>query len=411
MEDLTNPRAMSSDLDFVLPGEDWFLYWRTSAALWPEKLRQIFGKRVLIPLNWAMHIRDDGRADFSAERPSTDLAKLINLMADLGKEAVLFFPLSPLPFLPHGGIPPLLVKGASISPTGLGVTEIDLEGHLHKMYSFFDVRIYQAYVHFAQALGQYLSQEHLAVDVWGIEGGYVENGKFVSYLEDRSKVFEQAFARFLAVKKEERAASDVPLTLSPDMEEQLKEEFTGTIRDLYLQTAQEKMAHHWEGNLRVAFLGGGPQSFFQRLSGGDKQEDYAWMVQDALAQDALPSTILLPPTIKHGPLGRMMREMVAQGLLIEKFQHRQYEQDNTSDFLPIVFFEILAGADEIWQRNGLLSYLQNHYRGLYRFVNPGLWPSEGEDLMRPCFVTGSWALPDKLPLLLKAFMGGRKNSF
>ena len=74
-----------------------------------------------------MHIRDDGKVDFSAERPSTDLAKLINLIADLGKEAVLFFPLSPFPFLPHGGIPPLLVKGASISASGLWVTEMDLE--------------------------------------------------------------------------------------------------------------------------------------------------------------------------------------------------------------------------------------------------------------------------------------------
>jgi hypothetical protein len=407
VEDLMNPRTVSSDLDFVLPGEDWFLYWRTSAALWPEKLRQIKGKRVIIPLYWAMHVREDGKVDFSEERPSTDLAKLINLIGELGKEAVLFVPLSPLPFLPNGGIPPLLVKGPSISPEGLIECAMDLEGHVHKLYSFFDVRIYQAFVQFAQALGQYLSQQHLAVDVWGIEGGYLADGKFMSYLEDRSKVFEQAFSRFLAVKKDEYAASDVPLTVSPEKERALQDEFTATIRDLYTQTAQERTAHHWEGSLRVAFLGGGHQSFFQRLAGGDTQESYAWMVQDALAQNALPSTILLSPEVKQGPLARLMQEMVAQGLLIEKFQHRQYEQDNTSDFLPIVFFNILATEEGTWQRNGLLTYLQQHYRGLYRFVDPAQGPSEDpETLDRPFFITGAWAKPEKLSLILKSFMAG-----
>ena len=409
MEDLINPRTVSSDLDFVLPGEDWFLYWRTSAALWPEKIRQITGKRVIIPLYWAMHVREDGQVDFSSERPSTDLAKLINLIRELGKEAVLFFPLSPLPFLPNGGIPPLLVKGPCVSSEGLVACAMDLEGHLHKLYSFFDVRIYQAFIQFAQAFGQYLSQEHLAVDVWGIEGGYVAEGEFVSYLEDRSKVFEQAFSRFLAVKKEEYAAADVPVSISPEKETALQNEFTTTIRDLYTQTAQERMAHHWEGALRVAFLGGGPRSFFQRLAGGDTQESYAWMVQDALAQNALPSTILLPPAMKQGPLARFMQEMVAQGLLIEKFQHRQYEQDNTADFLPIVFFNILAFDEGTWQRNGLLTYLQQNYRGLYRFVDPAVGPSEDpETLERPFFMTGSWAKPEKLSAILKSFMAGAR---
>ena len=80
---LTTP--VIRDEDSVFPGENWFLYWKTSASLWKTKIesRNDLGS-ILVPINWSFHSDTGDSYDFAVEKPETDLNKLAEKLFDQG---------------------------------------------------------------------------------------------------------------------------------------------------------------------------------------------------------------------------------------------------------------------------------------------------------------------------------------
>jgi hypothetical protein len=210
---LTTP--VPRDQDTVFPGENWFFYWKTSASLWKSKLQEFPGTKIIIPLNWSFHSETGDQFDFGDHRPETNLKKLVEIAHEVGKSVVFFLPITPAPFLPNGGLPHLLARGLALNNEQMAYGVIDADDHLIKIYSFFDPRVFEAFDKFVKKTGQYFLASNITADVWGIRSGFFKNGQYRSFLEDTSKTFEQAFARFLQKKKSEDEV------LSPIEEKQL----------------------------------------------------------------------------------------------------------------------------------------------------------------------------------------------
>ena len=60
---LTSPDM--KEYDSVFPGENWFLYWKTSPSLWESKLREYSGPSpIFVPIYWGYHTDFEGDLDF-----------------------------------------------------------------------------------------------------------------------------------------------------------------------------------------------------------------------------------------------------------------------------------------------------------------------------------------------------------
>ena len=79
--------------------------------------------------------------------------------------------------------------------------DFSCQDNLIKIYSFFDPRVFEAFDRFVKKLGQYFAANSIAADLWGIRCGFFQDGQYKSFMEDSSKTFESAFARFLQGKK------------------------------------------------------------------------------------------------------------------------------------------------------------------------------------------------------------------
>ena len=146
---LTTP--VIKDEDTVFPGENWFLYWKTSASLWKSKIESLRGvNKIIIPINWSFHSDTGDNIDFAGTKPETDLKKLVQICEDLGKEPILLLPITPVPYLPNGGIPFLLARNEAVDEAGLLNAAADSDGTIHHFYSFFDPRVFKAFPKFTR---------------------------------------------------------------------------------------------------------------------------------------------------------------------------------------------------------------------------------------------------------------------
>ena len=99
----------------------------------------------------------------------------------------------PAPFLPNGGVPSSFSRYFSLNERELVLCAVDSDGHVNKMVSFFDHRIFHAYSTFITTLGQYFESNGIEANVFGVESYYYEEDEIRDYMEDYSKVFEEAF--------------------------------------------------------------------------------------------------------------------------------------------------------------------------------------------------------------------------
>ena len=100
---LTTP--LLKEEDSIFPGESWFFYWKTSPALWEEKVKSCVSRYLICPIFWGQHVTPEGHYDFGESVPECGLKKLVDIAKAYGKEVIFFLPLGPAPFLPNGGVP------------------------------------------------------------------------------------------------------------------------------------------------------------------------------------------------------------------------------------------------------------------------------------------------------------------
>lgn len=417
---MNQPSASLRNFDPAFPGENWFFYWKTSASLWRGKLSECPAGPIIVPINWAFHTDTGENFDFGNNKPEANLAQLASLAELLGRELVFFLPVSPLPFLPNGGVPHLLARVPSLNRDGMAYAIMDNEDQIIKLISFFDSRVYQAYRKFVTQLGRYFSESGVACNVWGLEAGYLKNRRFVSFLEDRSSAFTQAFSRYVAVSKEEKEnqataegeEAKKELLTTRD-EKKLKLKFTHIITDLYRESAHEALAGHYEGILRVGFLGGAPEDFFRRLVGADDWFVHSRSIMEFTARDVLTSSVLLPK-IQANVLERQLSEMVTTTLLPLKLSPTTYDPEEMSAWMPLSLFEIyernIPGEENnhCWSNFGLLDFLDRDHRWNFR-IQPADDFVMTEQRVQPksiYFFHGENLDANKLTHLLKVFMSG-----
>lgn len=416
---LTTP--VPRDFDAVFPGENWFLYWKTSASLWQAKIQEYSdSNRIVVPINWAFHTETGDSYNFAQERPETDLKKLVDAAKSVGKEITFVVPIAPAPFLPNGGLPSILARTLSLGPSGMVYGSLDGENHLNKIYSFFDTRVYQSFCKFVAALGEYFTESGIDSDIWGASFGMMQDpdaanrGEYSDFFFDRSRVFEQGFARYLQAKKSE-AGEEAQLNGSIDEEAQ-KLEFHSTIQDLYLQEAMEALSGNWEGSLKFAFLGSNSESFFKRLSGNEDTLSYSKQVMQAMVRDVVPSSILIPHRSKKGVLGKQLNDLIANSFLETKLRQDYYDDDSHITYAPLRFFEVydynpqLDHTHASWENLGLLQYFSRNYRWCYsQNIDTKIAFDEGASLEQKIhFFHGERMNRKAFNTLLKIFMSGGK---
>lgn len=364
---LTTP--VPRDIDSVFPGENWFFYWKTAASLWRIKLQEFPGMRIIVPLNWSFHSETGDSFDFDDHRPETNLLKLVEIAKEVGKKVIFFLPVTPAPFLPNGGLPHFLSRGLALNREGMAYGIIDADDNLVKIYSFFDPRVFEAFSKFVKNLGKYFLEKGISCDVWGLSCGYFENGNFNSFLEDSSNVYQQAFTRFLATKKN---GKEVLSTLE---EKQFAFEFNKSIQELYSTNARESIGPSFEGVLDVAFLGASTEKFLKRLYGTQTTKDYTEEIYEALAKDIIPSSVLIPARAKKGVLIRELNDLVANSYLPARLENLIYDQNNSSSFSPLSFFKVYEKIDGLssmfhsWEQMHLWDYLRSQFGWNYKIIS------------------------------------------
>jgi hypothetical protein len=368
---LTTP--VIKDEDLVFPGEGWFLYWKTSASLWQTKLEELSSVgKIIVPINWSFHSDTGDRFDFADEKPETDLKRLCEICKSLDKEVVFLLPISPVPFLPNGGIPFILARNHSKDQNGVVKAYVDNDGNINQLYSFYDPRIYTAYTHFCNQLAEYFSRSGIDAGVWAIECGHMNDGEYSSYLEDFSHAFDNGFSRFLHAKKDDGSLGED--ALSSDREEGLKREYQLMIRDLYLQGAEKELQTYWQGFKRFGFLLGDSKEVFNRSIDYLSDVEILDEALSLLGSDIYPSSILLPSRRKKGVFQSFKNKFLSKESVETFFNDKTLSSSMDYYFkqsytLKIFYEENSNHKKQYINESGFINFCEKFFAWDYCFAN------------------------------------------
>jgi hypothetical protein len=364
---LTTP--IPRDYDSAFPGENWFFYWKTSASLWKTKLQEFPGTRIIIPLNWSFHSETGDTFDFGENRPETDIKKLLQIAREANKDVVFFLPVTPAPYLVNGGLPHLLARTLALNSENMAYGIIDADDDLIKLYSFFDPRVFEAFDRFVKKIGSYFAEHKISMDLWGIRAGYFKHGQFKSFLEDSSKAFDTAYARFLQSKIPEGS------TVTPVEEKQYQFEFFKSVQELYVTNAKESIGINFEGVLDVAFIGSSTDKFLKRMHRTITTADFTAEIYEALAKDIIPSSVLISAKAKKTVLGRELNDLIANSYLPARLTATAYDYDDISVLTPLSFFKVFERVDGIsslfqsWEDLKLWKHLKDNFGWSYKIIS------------------------------------------
>ena len=410
------------ETESIFPGENWFCYWRTSAALWESKLAALSkaGGPLFVPLYWGFHSENAETFDFGEQKPEADLARLNRAIQNSGHEAVWLLPLTPSPFQPNGGLPSFIARNPALDVHGMTQSFLDSDGSVHKMHSFYDPRVYQAFRKWVWQLGQVLSAKDISVPVRGMRGYWVGPQTAHSYLEDHSPAFLAGFTRFLKQQKLPVRLSDegheVPNL--PVSEEKIQSaRYRKLIADLYTQTASESLTTHWTGEQDYGFLGGAPQDIFPRSS--DLWSHQSELMQDLWTQQdwsLLPSSVLIPTRVKRGVIGKFLKDHLTPSFVRASLQQQVAEEGEAGNFAPLVFFDVFWDEDlamdapAALESLGLLGHMQRDYHGCWRWRGRFDFIRETDDdnNNRLKFFFGTQMDRTRFQQVLRLFLNGQK---
>ena len=398
----------SKQFDPVCPGEQWFFYWKTSASLWESRIMQFPQHEVIfIPLYWGLHAESHSEWDFGQIIPERDLLRLVNLLTQHGRKFCWILPLTPAPFLPNGGVPVFSARTLSVTKEGVHLAVLDHESNLHKIFSFFEPKVWDAYSGFLGAFGNFLSQNKIKSPVWGAQFSYFQDGEKTSYHEDCSLAFEQGFSRFL-----KQAHPEGTELTHPKEEANLKNKFSEEVGKLFITNAQEELAPYWMGVQNIMMLGGGPkETILRSLPGGKSQLEYTRDLFHHFVNSEWISSSLLTAQEKKESLNWILSEHFGPREIDQRYHYDVYKGDLTSEFRPFGVVDIFGGKIENhFGKTGLLGFLDSHFRWLYQNYDELTFTPEwidvnhhkikffhGEDLTRISFGQ-----------LLKLFMMGQR---
>lgn len=360
---LTTP--VPRDFDTAFPGESWFFYWKTSASLWKQKISDFAGSKVVVPINWAFHSETGESYDFAMARPETDLAKLTSICQELRKEVVFLLPITPAPFLPNGGVPHLLARNPAMDQEGFTKSVVDPDNNIFKLYSFFDTRIFHAFSMFTKKLGQYLTTSGVSADLMALDCLAISDEGGESFLFDRSSTYEKGFSGYLQAKMSEDDSKEIS---SVEKEIEYHKEFQETIFNLYLGEVQKNISGHYEGQIKICFLGAQQKDFFMRTMQLESPQKYSQDLLESISLNYLPSSVLIPSRLKRGVLGRMLKDAVEDCFAPLSYAKDIYEDDTLAPFEPLRFFEVFDVKSLVdhdaprWADISLWDFLQTEYK-------------------------------------------------
>ena len=357
------PSVAQTKIDPVRPGEQWFFYWKTSAALWEGKVLESPQNEVIfIPLFWGFHQEAPGQWDFGAIHPERDLARLTQILMQHRRKFCWILPVTPAPFCPNGGVPVSSALSLSISHDGSHLVCLDQEKKLNKMYSFFEPKVFQQYSSFLKAFAEFLAKKNIKAPCWGASFSYVDQNKKWSYLFDRSHVFEQGFSKYLR-----KNAPETDLN-TESAEEKLKEQFTREFSELFRVTAEGQLSPYWAGNQDILVIGGSPRETIERgLTSGKTQYHFFRDIFDSYVRDQWLSTCLLGDSEKSQLLPPLLKEHFGATEIDQRFNYGKQQSELSEEMKPFGLVDIFCS--EICQdyaRNGLLPYLEKNYPWMYQ---------------------------------------------
>jgi hypothetical protein len=358
---LESPHVLS---DSVRPGEQWFFYWKTSAALWESRIQQFSQSEIIfIPLYWGFHSEGTQGWDFGKLHPERDLLRLVKLLTQHRRNFCWILPLSPAPFLPNGGVPVSAARTLSVGEDGVHLAALDHDKKLHKAYSFFEPKVFQAFTEFIRALGQFLSMHQLKAPLWGIQFQYHSQGQDIPFMNDNSVAFEQGFSRYL--KKNYPQGTDLT---KPDEEEALKKNFSQEVRELFQSVAQEILSPYWQGVQWITLLGAGPRDSIERAIGGGKSQlQYFQELIHHYLHNRWISSCLLYPEEKKELIQKFLFEHFGKDEIELRYRYQIHSGELGSEFRSYALMDIFCSKNSShFAEIGLVPYLDKHFRWMYR---------------------------------------------
>lgn len=349
--------------DPVRPGEQWFFYWKTSAALWESRILQFPKDEVIfIPLNWGFHGDNPGSWDFGSSLPERDLLRLTSLLTHHGRKFCWILPLTAAPHLPNGGVPAFAARTLAVARSGVHYAVLDNEMNLNKMYSFFEPKIFQAYTEFLKGFGTFLGVHKIKSPVWGAQFYYFEEGELYSFFEDSSFAFEQGFSRYL--KKNHPDGTELT---NPFLENELKENFSKEVSQLFVSTAEAALGPFWMGVRKIVSLGSGPrETILRSISSGKSQLEYTRDIFYHFVNSNWISSALLSSDEKKECLSWILSEHFGPREIEEKYNYQSYSSGLVEEFKPFGVIEIFSQKKQNeCLKSGLISYLDESFRWLY----------------------------------------------
>jgi hypothetical protein len=353
--------------DRVRPGEQWFCYWQTSAALWESRIQELPAhEAVFIPLFWGFHAEGQEDWDFGRLHPERDLLRLTQLLTQYNRKFCWLLPLTPAPFLPNGGVPVKAALTLSVSEEGVHLACLN-QGHtLNKMYSFYSPKVFQSFVEFLQRFGHFLGSQKIKAPVWGMHCKYLEGGSVRSFFEDHSSTFEQGFSRYL--KKNFQQGIELK---DPVEEEKLKSNFRSEAQELFRSTAETALGPFWMGHHDVVLLGAGPkETILRSLPAGKSQLEIVSELATLKSLDLWISTALLDGKEKGEIVSKVLNEHFGQEEIDQRYHYKIHGSELTEDWRSFGLVDVfLLEEGSTHAETGLLSWLKQNYDALYTLHN------------------------------------------
>jgi len=348
--------------DLVRPGEQWFCYWKTSASLWESRIIQSPAHEILfIPLYWGFHAEGPSQWDFGNLHPERDLSRLVNLLTQHSRKFCWLLPITPAPFLPNGGVPVAAARTLSISQDGVHLAALDQEDKLHKMYSFFEPKVYAAFLDFLSAFGHFLGKNKIKAPLWGASFQFMEGDKIISYLDDYSLAFEQGFSRYL--KQSYKEGVDLS---DPSEEERLKKNFIREVEVLFKSSVETALSPFWQGVQSIVMLGGSPRETIERsLSSGRSP---IMTIKDLFVNythNRLISSALLRPIDKGEMLPQILKEHLGAEEIERRYHYQMVSGELNEEWRPFRLLDIFENGRSRFKNSGLFTFLEENYRWMY----------------------------------------------
>lgn len=396
------------DFDPVRPGEQWFFYWKTSASLWESRILEFPSHEVIfLPLYWGLHSEMSQDWDFGKLHPEKDLLRLVQLLTQHGRKFCWILPLAPAPFLPNGGVPVTAARTLSLSREGIHLAALDQEGLLHKMFSFYEPKVFQTYVQFLKAFGNFLATHAIKAPIWGGKFFYYQNQERISFLEDSSHAFEQGFSRYL----KQNHPQGVDLTV-PHQEFLLKEKFNEEVSSLFEGAAESSLAPYWMGTQKIMMLGAAPEETILRsLDSGKSQLEFTRDLFKHFISSDWISSALLTHQEKKETLDWILKEHFGSREIEERYKYKSSKSDLSSEFKPYGLVDLFVSSkDGHFQNVGLYSFLSTHFRWLYQTHSELPFNSEwiDESAHRIKIFHGAELDRTQFAQILKLFMMGQR---